>query len=158
MNEDTEAKMSDFLSDARELIGEMKSQNQLQKQQLEMYKERQERNEEMLQRQYDLHEARWKGIRQMIIGVAGVLITFLITSGIAIEKRPTEEEVKKQLEEYPTKYETLRGFGSVIDNVFDADVTDLSSKEKAEELSNKAKEDVLKEILPEYQTRSVKPE
>lgn len=156
MNENTEVKMDDFLSKAEKFLNRIEVQNELQKQQLEMYKERQEQNEEILKRQYDLHEARWRGIRQMIIGVAGVLITFLITSGIAIEKRPTEAEVDEKLKEYPTKMETLRGFGSVIDNVFDADIEDIESRDKAEDLSSKAKEDVLKEILPEYRTRSIK--
>lgn len=158
MNEDTGYRMSDFISKAEAFLNRIETQNELQKQQLEMYKERQERNEAMLERQFDLHESRWKGIRQMVIGVSGVMLMFLVSSSVALKSRPTEEEVQERLNNYPTKVETLRGFGSVIDDVYDATITDMESKEKANELSNEAKENVLNEILPDYKTRSVKRE
>ena len=91
---------------------------------------------------------------RIVIILIGVFLASFVRSDIALQSRPTENEIS---DEYLGKDAALRGYGSVIEDTYETfEQTDEITREQAKQLESEAKENVRKEILPNYRTRSIK--
>jgi len=152
--------MGDFVGEARRILDEMNATHKLHEKQLDMYKSvmdtaiqfNKERIEAFDKRQ-DSFEKRWGNMRSILIGFMGVFLVAFVTDRIELNARPTTETIEK---DYVSKEDVLQGFGSVIDDTyFTFETLDLITHEEGLQLKDEAENGVLKEIDPEYKTRSV---
>lgn len=147
--------MGDFLTEARSILNKIETHQEVHAQQLEMYKDMIHGSMLLHKERMDSFEKRWAGTRNVLIVIVSVFMLSFISDKIALNSRPTEDEIEIKLKEYVPVENVLRGFGVVIDDNYGVHETigDIT-KDESKELSSQAKKEVLKEILPNYVERS----
>lgn len=147
-------KMGEFIDEASVLLDEMKACHQRNLVTHEMHEAQLKMYRQMVTDSIDLAERRWSGMRQFVLVIVGALILSGLTGGVQISKRPTAEAIS---DEYTTKGEMLRSFGSVTNDVFHLFESEgLLTKEEVDEAIKNARTGVLREIDADYVTRSIK--
>lgn len=154
-------KMGDFINEAKRILSEIDSRQEIHENQLNTYKEiintsiafNKERME-AFDKQVEKIERRWTATRNVMIGILSVFMLSFVSDKYALQNRPTTEDIQK---DYPTKTDVLQGFGAVIeDNYNTYETLDLMTHDEAEQLKSEAESDVLKQVDPAYKTRSIK--
>lgn len=149
---DKGSEMSDFLADARMLLAEMKTTMEVIKEQNKSYREGIEKDISFQMERIKAVESRWAVLRGVVISVLILVIGAIVSGGVVIEHYPTEEEVKS---EYVTKDQIFRAFGRTIEDRYDVlKDKDILTNEEAKEGESSVKSEVIKEIDPNYRTRS----
>lgn len=148
--------MSDFLREARTILDKIESHQEIHAQQLTMYEKMIQNSITLHKERMDSFEKRWAGTRNVLIVIVSIFMLSFISDKIALNNRPTEEEIDTKLQEYVPMDEVLRGFGVVVDDTYETMewMGDLTHDE-AKELSDQTKKSVLKEVDPNYVERSV---
>lgn len=153
-NMDNTQKMGGFIDEATGLLEEMKASHQRNLVTHEMHEAQLVLYRQMVTDSIDLAERRWNGMRAFILVIVGSLILAGMTGGVQISKRPTAESIS---DEYATKGEMLRSFGSVTNDMFHLFESEgLLTKEEVEDAIKNARTGVLREIDADYVTRSIK--
>ena len=154
---DNEIRMSEFIEKAEGLLTEMNASHQRNLVTHEMHEEQLKMYRSMVTDSINLNERRWNSMRQVLVAVAFFLVSSMFTGGIAIEKRATKDDVKKTLEGYTKSEYMYRGFCVITDEVYESfEEEGVMTHIESEEEKSKTRAKILKEVDPEYRTRSVK--
>ena len=149
--------MSEILAEAKSILDKIESHQEIHAQQLEMYKEMVHNSMSLHKERMDSFERRWAGTRNVLIALVSLFMLSFISDKLALNDRPTEEEIKLMLNEYAPIGDVLNGYGVVIDDTYNIlETTGTLTHDEASELSIQAKKDVVKEIYPNYVERSIK--
>ena len=148
----TVTKMADIVSRAESMLANMEAQGQLYDKRLEMFDRHlqmyKETLDKMMQEQNERiksAEKRWDNLRNVVVTVVVLVLAYVVTGSTMMVERPTTDEIKS---EYFNKDEVLRGMGIIIEDTYEY-VTDSVPEDDI----IKAKQSVLKEIMPDYITR-----
>lgn len=147
--------MSDFLAEAKSILNKIETHQEVHSQQLGMYEKMIQNSISLHKERMDSFEKRWASTRNILIVIVSVFMLSFISDKIALNNRPTEEEIEVRLKEYVPIEDIMRGFGVVIEDNYNIHETlgDITSDE-AEELSTQAKKELQREVLPNYVERS----
>lgn len=106
---DNVEQMNHLISDARELMGQMKAQYEINKEQIELMNDRLEQNTERMLSAF-----------RVFRNIAITLITFIIVpafiGGANMDKRLTRVEYEQQSEDHAERSEMINGFSIIIEN------------------------------------------
>lgn len=152
-----ESRMSEFISKATGLLEKMEASQKKQTDTFEFHKEQLKLYKGLVNDSINLAERRWNNLRQTVIAIVGFVLVSLFSGGVAIDRRPTKEEVNKQLNEYVEKDEALGAFGSFSDDMFNIfEESNVLTHDERREIQKDAERRVFLEIDPTYRTRNAK--
>ena len=150
-------KMSEFISKATGLLEQMETSQKKQTDTFEFHEKQLELYKGLVNDSINLAERRWNNLRQTVIAIVGFVLVSLFSGGVAIDRRPTQDKIDKQLEEYTEKDEILGAFGSFSDDVFNVfEESEVLTNEERKEKQDYTERGVFFEIDPTYRTRNPK--
>jgi hypothetical protein len=155
---DNDTQMSEFIEEARDLLGSMRTENKmssaitkLHEKQLEMYGEKIDKSIESTERRLD-------GLRQFVVGIVFVVVAAGLGGGAAIAVRPTSADIVEVLKERDcaSKDDVIISTDLLIEGILDV----IESKTSlTHEESRKEKADIKlrsNKGITGYKSRSVK--
>ena len=165
---DNNKEMSEYIEKFEELYKKMEASNirsiathEMHEEQLKLYRNLVVDNIELNDKRWNdnvgISDKRWSGMRQSFIAITCVILLSALGGGVAIDRSVTEKELEEEFKQkgYTTKDETLRGFGSVTNDFYEYfELKGEMTHEEAEEAKGESRKNILREIMPDYKSRS----
>jgi len=156
---DSNKEMSEFVSEAREVLNKIEAHHEIHEQQLKAYKEMMDISLLVNKERIDQFEKRWANIRSVIIVIVGIFLLSFVSDKIELRNRPTNEDIgiiiDEIKEDYVTKDNILRGFGVIIEDRYDImERLGTITHDESKTLKSEVKKDVQTEVDPKTVSRS----
>lgn len=108
--------MSDLVNDARELMGQMKAQYEINKTQIETMNKEIEKQTQAMQKQFDLVNNALRSFRNIAIFLVSTVLVPAVIGGFSIDKRLSEAERIIEQQDHAERSEVINSVDVIIEN------------------------------------------
>lgn len=107
-------RMNEFVNDARELIGQMKAQYEINKGQIESINKELERQTEINQRYFEMVTGTLRAFRTIAITMTSLILIPAVIGGFTLDKRVSKNEEIISKQDHAERTEVINSFDVII--------------------------------------------